>query len=142
MMLAIVVGNILATIFVILNSVPGAYYHIGFPVVNRYVWGMYGSVFVIWNRILLSLGTLLTHRYLLTTDTLSLVWLPSLGRRGMSLRLPHGPRPLARKTHPESYVRINRNDNSTVRSIHHLQYPFSPGNLDPTSQAEELLLFL
>jgi len=54
--LAIVVGNILATIFVILNSVPGAYYHVGFPVVNRYVWGMYGSSFVIWNRILLSLG--------------------------------------------------------------------------------------
>lgn len=29
---------------------------VGFPVVNRYVWGMYGSQFVIWNRILLSLG--------------------------------------------------------------------------------------
>ncbi|KAE8441774.1 hypothetical protein EG329_004332 [Mollisiaceae sp. DMI_Dod_QoI] len=53
--ISIVIGNILATIFVILNSVPGAYYHIGFPVVNRYVWGMYGSAFVIWNRILLSL---------------------------------------------------------------------------------------
>ncbi|CZR69975.1 related to uracil permease [Phialocephala subalpina] len=53
--ISIVVGNILATVFVILNSVPGAYYHIGFPVVNRYVWGMYCSAFVIWNRILLSL---------------------------------------------------------------------------------------
>ncbi|KUJ07643.1 NCS1 nucleoside transporter family protein [Mollisia scopiformis] len=53
--ISIVIGNILATIFVVLNSVPGAYYHIGFPVVNRYVWGMYGSAFVIWNRILLSL---------------------------------------------------------------------------------------
>ncbi|XRM38705.1 hypothetical protein ABZX51_002102 [Aspergillus tubingensis] len=52
---AIVVGNILATIFIVLNSLPGAYYHIGFPVVNRYVWGMYGSQFVIWNRIFLSL---------------------------------------------------------------------------------------
>lgn len=29
---------------------------VGFPVVNRYVWGMYGSQFVIWNRILLSIG--------------------------------------------------------------------------------------
>lgn len=29
---------------------------VGFPVVNRYVWGMYGSQFIIWNRILLSLG--------------------------------------------------------------------------------------
>ena len=34
---------------------PGASYHIGFPVVNRLVWGMWGSQFVIWNRILLSL---------------------------------------------------------------------------------------
>lgn len=32
---------------------------VGFPVVNRYVWGMYGSQFVIWNRILLSIGELL-----------------------------------------------------------------------------------
>ena len=54
-MIAIIVGNLLATIFVVLNSLPGAYYHIGFPVVNRYVWGMYGSSFAIWNRILLSL---------------------------------------------------------------------------------------
>ncbi|OJJ65859.1 hypothetical protein ASPBRDRAFT_201460 [Aspergillus brasiliensis CBS 101740] len=52
---AIVVGNILAAIFIVLNSLPGAYYHLGFPVVNRYVWGMYGSQFVIWNRIFLSL---------------------------------------------------------------------------------------
>ncbi|PWY96125.1 allantoin permease [Aspergillus sclerotioniger CBS 115572] len=52
---AIVVGNILATIFIVLNSLPGAYYHLGFPVVNRYVWGMHGSQFVIWNRIFLSL---------------------------------------------------------------------------------------
>jgi NCS1 family nucleobase:cation symporter-1 len=53
--IAIIVGNILATVFVVLNSMPGAYYNLGFPVVNRYVWGMYGSAFVIYNRILLSL---------------------------------------------------------------------------------------
>jgi hypothetical protein len=41
------------------NFLKGAYYHIGFPVVNRYVSGMYGSGFVIWNRILLSLGKFL-----------------------------------------------------------------------------------
>ncbi|GBF64861.1 allantoin permease [Trichophyton mentagrophytes] len=52
---AIVVGNLLAALFVVLNSLPGAYYHLGFPVVNRYVWGMYGSQFVIWNRIFLSI---------------------------------------------------------------------------------------
>ncbi|EER25466.1 NCS1 nucleoside transporter family protein [Coccidioides posadasii C735 delta SOWgp] len=53
--IAIVIGNLLATAFVVLNSLPGAYYNIGFPVVNRYVWGLYGSQFVIWNRILLSI---------------------------------------------------------------------------------------
>lgn len=69
---AIVVGNLLVVVFVVLNSLPGAYYHreispiwnkekglicaVGFPVVNRYVWGLYGSQFVLWNRILLSLG--------------------------------------------------------------------------------------
>jgi nucleobase:cation symporter-1, NCS1 family len=40
---------------IVLNSTPGAFYHLGFPIVNRYVWGMYGSSFVIYNRILLSL---------------------------------------------------------------------------------------
>lgn len=44
----------MVTVFVILNSTPGAYYHLGFPTANRYVWGMYGSQFVILNRILLS----------------------------------------------------------------------------------------
>jgi NCS1 family nucleobase:cation symporter-1 len=34
---------------------PGAFYHLGFPIANRYAWGMYGSSFVIYNRILLSL---------------------------------------------------------------------------------------
>ena len=72
--LAILIGSILGTVFVILNSLPGAYYYgtlpcfyravhreannitVGFPVVNRVVWGMWGSQFVIWNRIFLSLG--------------------------------------------------------------------------------------
>ncbi|KAJ5166291.1 Allantoin permease [Penicillium canariense] len=52
--IAIVIGQLLSTILVVVNSLPGAYYHLGFPVANRYVWGMYGSAFVIWNRILLS----------------------------------------------------------------------------------------
>ena len=53
--IVIVIGNICSCTFVVLNSVPGAYYHLGFPVVNRYIWGLYGSSFVIYNRILLSL---------------------------------------------------------------------------------------
>ncbi|KAI5306750.1 hypothetical protein KEM56_007306 [Ascosphaera pollenicola] len=40
--IAICVGNLIVTVLVILNSLPGAYYHIGFPVVNRSVWVWYG----------------------------------------------------------------------------------------------------
>ncbi|KIW87755.1 uncharacterized protein Z519_11729 [Cladophialophora bantiana CBS 173.52] len=53
--IAIVFGAVLSTVFIVLNSMPGAFYHLGFPIANRYVWGMYGSSFVIYNRILLSL---------------------------------------------------------------------------------------
>ncbi|EXJ56818.1 hypothetical protein A1O7_07162 [Cladophialophora yegresii CBS 114405] len=53
--IVIIVGAILSTVFIVLNSMPGAFYHLGFPIANRYVWGMYGSSFVIYNRILLSL---------------------------------------------------------------------------------------
>jgi len=53
--ISIIVGAIISTTFIVFNSIPGAYYHIGFPVLNRYVWGLYGSSFVIYNRILLSL---------------------------------------------------------------------------------------
>ncbi|KAK0662846.1 Allantoin permease [Lasiodiplodia hormozganensis] len=54
-LICIVLGNLLATLAVILNSLPGAHYHVGFPVINRAVWGMWGSQFPIWNRIFLSL---------------------------------------------------------------------------------------
>ncbi|KAH8591719.1 permease for cytosine/purines, uracil, thiamine, allantoin-domain-containing protein [Bisporella sp. PMI_857] len=54
--IAIVIGNIIATIALILSSLPGAYYHIGFPVFSRAVWGIWGSQFVVWNRIFLAFG--------------------------------------------------------------------------------------
>ncbi|KAK8111707.1 uncharacterized protein PG998_008164 [Apiospora kogelbergensis] len=53
--IAIVVGSLLSAFFCVLNSLPGAYYNLGFPVVSRMVWGMWGSQFAIWNRIFLSL---------------------------------------------------------------------------------------
>ncbi|KAF4448576.1 hypothetical protein F53441_8053 [Fusarium austroafricanum] len=53
--IAIVLGNILATAALILASLAGAYYHISFPVFSRAVWGLWGSQFVVWNRIFLSL---------------------------------------------------------------------------------------
>ncbi|KAL7794421.1 permease for cytosine/purines, uracil, thiamine, allantoin domain-containing protein [Trichoderma ceciliae] len=54
--IAIIVGNILATTAIVISSLSGAYYHIGFSVYSRAVWGMWGSQFAIWNRIFLCLG--------------------------------------------------------------------------------------
>ncbi|KAL7811658.1 permease for cytosine/purines, uracil, thiamine, allantoin domain-containing protein [Trichoderma gracile] len=51
--LAIVVGNVIATAAIVVSSLAGAYYHIGFPVYSRAVWGMWGSQFAVWNRIFL-----------------------------------------------------------------------------------------
>ncbi|KPI35657.1 Allantoin permease [Cyphellophora attinorum] len=53
--IAIVFGALISMIYIVLNSTPGAFYNLGFPVANRYTWGLYGSQFVIVNRILLSL---------------------------------------------------------------------------------------
>jgi len=53
--IAIIAGTIISNILLVLNSLPGAYYHVGFSVVNRSVWGMWGSQFVIWNSIFLSI---------------------------------------------------------------------------------------
>ncbi|KAF4840966.1 Transporter aclS [Colletotrichum siamense] len=61
--ICIVLGNLIATGVVIINSLPGSYYHLGFPVFSRAVWGMWGSQFVIWNRIFLSLVWYVHHRY-------------------------------------------------------------------------------
>uniref|UniRef100_A0A8H7NHT0 Uracil permease n=1 Tax=Bionectria ochroleuca TaxID=29856 RepID=A0A8H7NHT0_BIOOC len=52
--IAIVIGNILATTALVLSSLAGAYYHVGFSVYSRAVWGVWGSQFVIWNRIFLA----------------------------------------------------------------------------------------
>ncbi|KAB8220657.1 hypothetical protein BDV33DRAFT_203298 [Aspergillus novoparasiticus] len=67
---AIVVGNIIATGLLIINSLPGMFYHIGFPLVNRYVWDLYGSLFVLWNRIYrLSSGMRFKHGLVVNAST-------------------------------------------------------------------------
>ncbi|OAA35742.1 NCS1 nucleoside transporter [Beauveria brongniartii RCEF 3172] len=52
----IVVGNLIALAAVLANSMAGSRYHIGFPVISRSIWGMWGSQFTIWNRIFLSIA--------------------------------------------------------------------------------------
>lgn len=39
-LIAILVGNFLASCFAVLNSVSGASSHLGYPIVSRSVWGM------------------------------------------------------------------------------------------------------
>ncbi|RYP51520.1 hypothetical protein DL768_003162 [Monosporascus sp. mg162] len=50
----IAIGNTIATAAIIVNSLPGIYLHLGFPVFNRVVWGMRGAQFPVWNRIFLA----------------------------------------------------------------------------------------
>ncbi|KAJ7166348.1 NCS1 nucleoside transporter family [Mycena crocata] len=53
--LAVTIGNIIVGFAVALNGLPGGEWHIGFPVINRYVWGIYGSFFPLLMRIMLSI---------------------------------------------------------------------------------------
>ncbi|KAF5374313.1 hypothetical protein D9758_004633 [Tetrapyrgos nigripes] len=53
-MLTVIIGNIIVGFAVALNGLPGGEWHIGFPVINRYVWGVYGSFFPLIMRIMLS----------------------------------------------------------------------------------------
>ncbi|KAK7509362.1 permease for cytosine/purines, uracil, thiamine, allantoin-domain-containing protein [Phyllosticta citriasiana] len=52
--IVILVGDFFASCFVVLNSISGATSHLGYPIVSRSVWGMWGAYFPILNRILLS----------------------------------------------------------------------------------------
>jgi len=53
--IVILIGNFLASCFAVLNSVSGAQSHLGFPIVSRSVWGMWGAYFPVLNRILTSI---------------------------------------------------------------------------------------
>ncbi|KAI8660064.1 hypothetical protein NCS57_00982800 [Fusarium keratoplasticum] len=53
--IVIVAGSIVTGIFTALNSISGAISHLGYAVISRSVWGVYGAYFPVLNRILLSL---------------------------------------------------------------------------------------
>ncbi|RDW74918.1 hypothetical protein BP6252_06060 [Coleophoma cylindrospora] len=53
--IVILVGDFIASCFAVLNSVSGAQSHVGFPIVSRSVWGMWGAYFPILTRILPSI---------------------------------------------------------------------------------------
>ncbi|KZL78670.1 NCS1 nucleoside transporter [Colletotrichum tofieldiae] len=53
--IAIIIGKIIIALVAIANGMVGAEWHIGFPVVSRYVWGVYGQYIILIQRIILSL---------------------------------------------------------------------------------------
>ena len=54
-MISVIVGYLIVACAVVGNGFVGAEWHVGFPIYNRFVWGMYGSFFPLLMRILLSL---------------------------------------------------------------------------------------
>ncbi|KAK2012494.1 NCS1 nucleoside transporter [Colletotrichum eremochloae] len=53
--IAIIVGKVIIALVAIANGMVGAEWHIGFPVVSRYIWGVYGQYLILVQRIILSL---------------------------------------------------------------------------------------
>ena len=53
--LTMLFGHLLGAFLVVAASVPGLYYKISFPVATRFAWGYSGSIFVVLNRIMLSI---------------------------------------------------------------------------------------
>ncbi|PPJ60209.1 hypothetical protein CBER1_08853 [Cercospora berteroae] len=53
--LATVIGKVIIAAVAVGNGYVGAEWHIGFPVVSRYIWGMYGHYLALVQRIILSL---------------------------------------------------------------------------------------
>jgi NCS1 family nucleobase:cation symporter-1 len=52
---ATIIGKVIIALVAIFNGHVGAKWHIGFPVISRYIWGPYGSFLAIVQRIILSL---------------------------------------------------------------------------------------
>ena len=53
--LVIFAGQLIASIFKAINSRCGAVYHLGYPVISRSVFGMYGAYYVVFARAVLAL---------------------------------------------------------------------------------------
>ncbi|KAK8067308.1 hypothetical protein PG997_014055 [Apiospora hydei] len=52
---ALVLGKLGTAAVAVLNGYVGAEWHVGFPVVSRFVWGVYGQYFILVQRVVLSL---------------------------------------------------------------------------------------
>ncbi|OSD00410.1 NCS1 nucleoside transporter family [Trametes coccinea BRFM310] len=54
-MISVIIGQLIVACAVVANGFVGAEWHVGFPVYNRFVWGVFGSFFPLLMRILLSI---------------------------------------------------------------------------------------
>ncbi|KAI0776926.1 NCS1 nucleoside transporter family [Trametes elegans] len=54
-MVSVIIGQLIVAVAVVGNGFVGAEWHVGFPVYNRFVWGVFGSFFPLLMRILLSI---------------------------------------------------------------------------------------
>lgn len=80
--LTMLFGHILAAVLVVAASFPGLYYRLSFPVATRFAWGYFGSVFVVLNRIMLSIvwcGVQSWQGGLMTYVCLRAIW-PSIDK--------------------------------------------------------------
>ncbi|CAM1505876.1 Fc.00g115130.m01.CDS01 [Cosmosporella sp. VM-42] len=80
--LTMLFGHLLAAVLVVAASYPGLYYNISFPVATRIAWGYSGSIFVVLNRIILSIvwcGVQSWQGGLMTYVCLRAIW-PSIDR--------------------------------------------------------------
>lgn len=53
-MITVIIGNVLVGIFCVLSGAPGAKWHIGFPIIQKAVWGVHGFRFVVIQRVFLA----------------------------------------------------------------------------------------
>ena len=144
--IAIIAGNIIANILVVLNSLPGAYYHVGFPVVNRSVWGMWGTQFVIWNRIFLSIIWCtsipsLTFYYLFSWKKIYWYccdsWIPGLDRWWMRLHMSQGHMAFDRGADTKSHGSVHRCHNRPILGIYYFYGHFNVLHLHTTTQTAD-----
>lgn len=80
--LTMLFGHLLAAVLVVAASFPGLYYTISFPVATRIAWGYCGSIFVVLNRIILSIvwcGVQSWQGGLMTYVCLRAIW-PSIDK--------------------------------------------------------------
>lgn len=62
-MISTIIARVIIALVAVFNGWPGSKWHIGFPVLSRYIWGMYGHYVALIQRIVLSIIWLSTQAW-------------------------------------------------------------------------------